>query len=187
MQTTTWQPTIECALVRCRPLTPDDFEALYAVASDPLIWEQHPNRDRYQREVFATYFRGAIESNGALLVVHKESGAIMGSSRFYDFAEGSGGVAGSGPRCVSIGYTFIARKYWGGEYNRALKGLMLSHAFQFVERVVFHVGVNNRRSRRAMEKLGAKLVGETDISYYGEPSNLNAVYWIDKADRADVA
>src|SRR5271168_1431406 len=106
------QPSIENPWIRLEPLRAGDFEALYSVASDPLIWEQHPNRNRYQRDVFAVYFEGAIESGGALI----------GSSRYYDLDEAQGSVA--------IGYTFIARKFWGGRANRELKTLMLEHAFQ---------------------------------------------------------
>jgi RimJ/RimL family protein N-acetyltransferase len=162
------QPRLENSGIRLRPLRAGDFEALYAVASDPLIWEQHPSRERYQRDVFANYFRGAMESGGALLITDKQSELILGSSRYYDWDDGK--------RCIAIGYTFIARSHWGRSTNRALKTLMLDHAFQFVDRVVFHVGANNTRSRMAMQKLGATLIGEAAISYYGEPSNLNVIY-----------
>jgi RimJ/RimL family protein N-acetyltransferase len=168
------QPNLENDFIRLRPLRPEDFEPLYAVASDPLIWEQHPNPDRYQREVFANYFKGAMQSGGAFLVSDTHSGAIMGSSRYYDLDEVGGSVA--------IGYTFIAREYWGRQYNRHLKTLMLDHAFQAVQRVIFHVGAQNWRSRKAMEKLGAVLIGEVNMSYYGEPGRPNVIYRIDKED-----
>ena len=168
------QPRLHDELIRIEPLQADDFEPLYAVASDPLIWEQHPNRERYKREVFATFFKGALESGGALRVHDQSSGNLIGSSRFYDVDEARGAAA--------IGYTFLARSAWGRRYNLALKTLMLDHAFRFVGRVVFHVGVNNLRSRKAMEKLGGVYAGEEVVSYYGEPSSTNVVYGIDKAD-----
>ena len=168
------QPSLESQSIRLRPLRPEDFESLYAVASDRLIWEQHPNPDRYQREVFANYFKGAMESGGAFLVTDARSAAIMGSSRYYDLDEAGGSVA--------IGYTFIARQYWGGPSNRQLKTLMLDHAFETLERVIFHVGAQNWRSRKAMEKLGATLIGEASVSYYGEPGRPNVIYRINKED-----
>jgi RimJ/RimL family protein N-acetyltransferase len=167
------QPHIENALIRLVPLQADDFPALYAVASDPLIWEQHPNRDRYQRTVFETFFKGALESGGAFCVIDKASGELIGSSRFYDLDE---------PQCVCIGYTFIARSTWGRQYNRALKTLMLDHAFRFVDRVVFHVGATNIRSRKAMERLGGICIGEAAVRYFGEQSTQNVIYKIDKID-----
>ncbi|MFO0614983.1 MAG: GNAT family N-acetyltransferase [Polyangiaceae bacterium] len=167
------QPHLSDALVTLDPLRPEDFEALYAVASDPLIWEQHPSRTRYQRDVFENYFQGALASGGAFRISETRTGEPMGSSRYYDLDEVKSEVA--------IGYTFIARKFWGGAYNRALKTLMLDHAFRFVERAIFHVGRDNKRSRAAMEKLGAILVGEQDIAYYGEKSNPNVVYEISRA------
>jgi RimJ/RimL family protein N-acetyltransferase len=141
-----------------------------------LIWEQHPNKDRYQREVFAVYFQGAIDSGGAFRVIDNTTGTLIGSSRYYDLDEAR--------REVAVGYTFIARSHWGGHSNRALKTLMLEHGFQSVDRVIFHVGVGNLRSRRAMEKLGGVLIGEAAVSYYGEPSRPNVIYKIDRGDWA---
>jgi RimJ/RimL family protein N-acetyltransferase len=170
------QPIIEDATLRLEPLHPGDFDALYAAASDPLIWEQHPNKERYRRDVFATYFKGAIESGGAFKVIDRAGGSVIGSSRYYDLDETQ--------RSVAIGYTFIARSHWGGRANSALKTLMLDHAFRFVDRVIFHVGAGNLRSRKAMEKLGGIEVGEVAMSYYGEPTITNVVYRIDAADWA---
>jgi RimJ/RimL family protein N-acetyltransferase len=170
------QPTLENSWIKLEPLDPGDFEALYSVAADPLIWEQHPNKNRYQREVFATFFQGAIESGGALRVIDNRTGTLIGSSRYYDLD--------AAQRVLAIGYTFIARRNWGGEYNRALKSLMLDHAFQCVDRVIFHVGAANLRSRKAMEKLGAIHIGEAAVSYYGEQSHQNVIYKIDAADWA---
>ena len=47
------QPTLQNDLIILRPLRENDFEALYEVAKDPLIWEQHPSRERYKREVYS--------------------------------------------------------------------------------------------------------------------------------------
>jgi RimJ/RimL family protein N-acetyltransferase len=168
------QPHLQNEWIKLEPLEAGDFEALYAVASDPLIWEQHPNQERYRREVFAGYFDGAIASGGAFRVIDNVGGSLIGSSRYYDFDP----VA----RSIAVGYTFIARHAWGGHYNRALKALMLDHAFRFVERVIFHIGVHNLRSRKAMEKLGGVNIGEVSVSYQGEPSHRNVVYKIDRVD-----
>jgi RimJ/RimL family protein N-acetyltransferase len=159
-------------LVQLTPLTADDFEELFAVASDPLIWEQHPNPDRYQRPVFLNYFDGAMASKGAFLINDALTGAAIGSSRFYDHKPDL--------QEIKIGYTFFSRECWGKPYNSNVKQLMLAHAFTFVERVVFHVGASNFRSQRAMEKLGAIKTGEEEVAYFGEPSRWNFVYEIIK-------
>lgn len=159
-------------LVSLSPLRTEDHDLLYSVASDPLIWEQHPNPDRYRPDVFANFFRGAIESGGALLIRDTTSGSALGSSRFYDHDPQQGEI--------KIGYTFFTRSVWGKGHNPATKRLMLDHAFTFVDRVIFHVGVHNRRSRIAMERLGAVNDGELDVAYYGEPSRTNVVYRIDR-------
>jgi RimJ/RimL family protein N-acetyltransferase len=168
------QPHLENNTVRIQPLLPSDFERLYRIASDPLLWEQHPNKNRYQRDVFETFFRGAIESGGAFLVFDKQTGQPIGSSRYCELDEKN--------NSVSIGYTFIARDHWGTTYNHALKALMLDHAFRFVDSVVFHIGSGNIRSQKAIEKLGARKTGEAEIAYYGEPEKLNFIYAIAKSD-----
>jgi len=146
-----FQPTIKGVLVELRPLRPDDWDPLFAVASDPLIWEQHPARDRYKPDVFRAFFREALASGGALTALDRKDGRIIGSSRFHDYNEQVSEV--------EIGWTFLARSHWGGRYNRELKQLMLRHAFQFVERVVFLIGRENLRSQKAIEKLGGIRVG----------------------------
>jgi RimJ/RimL family protein N-acetyltransferase len=168
-----FQPYLENELISITPLQLSDFETLYLVASDPLIWEQHPNRNRYQRDVFLTFFEGAIESKGAFLVRDLKTNKIIGSSRFYELED-----AGS----VAIGYTFIAREYWGRNYNRALKTLMINHAFKYVNMVVFHIGATNMRSQKAIEKLGAKKIAEVEMAYYGETNKLNFIYAITKEE-----
>jgi RimJ/RimL family protein N-acetyltransferase len=145
------QPTLRGELVELRPLREEDFAELYAVASDPLIWEQHPASDRYKEDVFREFFRGASESGGAFVVSDAKTGRLIGSTRFCGYDEEKGEI--------EIGWTFLARSHWGGLYNGEMKRLMLSHAFKFVESVVFLVGPENMRSRRAVEKIGGVLDG----------------------------
>ncbi len=156
--------------VNLRPLREKDFDLLYQVASDPLIWEQHPNPDRYKREVFQNYFTGALGSKGAFLITNS-TGEVIGSSRFYDYYPDKNEI--------KIGYTFFSRACWGLPYNRATKHLMLTYAFQFVSRVIFHVGAQNIRSQKAMEKVGAIKIGEEHVAYYGEETRLNYVYMVE--------
>lgn len=145
------QPTLEGQFLRLAPLRPEDWDRLYAVASDPLIWEQHPQRDRYTEEVFKVFFREALESGGAFLVMDAKTGQVIGSSRYHDYDEQKSEI--------EIGWTFLARSHWGGTYNREMKQLMLDHAFKFVDRVVFSVGPQNWRSQKALEKIGAVRTG----------------------------
>ena len=149
------QPTLEGELVVLRPLHPDDFDALYAVASDLLIWEQHPEPERCQEPVFREFFRGAMESGGAFLVLDKQDGRVIGSSRYFGYDESASEI--------EIGWSFLARSHWGGRYNGEMKRLMLQHAFRFVRNVVFMIGPNNIRSRRAIERVGGVLIGTREL------------------------
>jgi len=145
------QPRLEGNLLRLRPLRAEDWSDLYAVASDPLIWELHPNNDRHKVEVFREFFREALESGGALIAIDSRDGAVIGSSRFHGYDEEMSEI--------EIGWTFLARSRWGGVYNGEMKELMLRHAFRFVKNVVFLIGPRNLRSQRAVEKIGALRAG----------------------------
>jgi N-acetyltransferase len=167
------QPHLKGELIELRPLRPDDWEHLFAVASDRLIWEQHPESDRYKEEVFKLFFKGALESGGAFVVIDTKNKQIIGSTRFYGYDPEKSEV--------EIGWTFLARKYWGGQYNREMKQLMLAHAFKFVENVIFYVGENNVRSRKATEKIGAIKSGTVERVYGNRPPSLNVRYVIKKS------
>ena len=140
------QPTLRGELLELRPLRPEDFDALFAVASDPLIWEQHPNNDRWREPVFRQFFQEALASGGALLATDRATGAVIGSSRYFGYDAAAG--------VVEIGWSFLARACWGGRYNGEMKRLMLENAFRAVGRVIFVIGPENRRSQRAVEKIG---------------------------------
>ncbi len=161
-------------IVQLVPLQESDFDRLYEVASDPLVWEQHPNPNRYQKEVFKTYFEGAMLSKGALLVLDSETNEVVGCSRFYDF--------NTETNSIKIGYTFIGRKFWGQHFNKNMKSLMINHAFEKLENVLFEVGANNIRSQIAISKIGATKIGEQIIEYYGEEPKLNFIYQISKSN-----
>jgi RimJ/RimL family protein N-acetyltransferase len=164
------QPNLKGELIELRPLTPEDWDDLFVVASDPLIWEQHPESDRYKQEVFKLFFQEALESGGAFVIIDKKSQQIIGSTRFYGYD--------SEKSEVEIGWTFLARKYWGGRYNQELKQLMLNHAFKFAENVIFYVGENNIRSQKATEKIGGVRNGMVKKTYGNRPPSLNVRYVI---------
>ncbi|WP_118952826.1 GNAT family N-acetyltransferase [Taibaiella helva] len=168
------QSPLENDRVQLLPLREEDFDNLYAVAADEKIWEQHPNKDRWQEPVFRSFFEGAMQSKGAFKIVDKSSGAIVGSSRFYDYT--------AADNSIFIGYTFYARRFWGTGLNPVVKKLMLDYIFHFVDKVRFHIGAANYRSQTAITRLGAVKVAEEEVAYYGEPSRLNFVYEIQRED-----
>ena len=168
------QPVLNNDQVILYPLQEDDFEALYAVASDPRIWEQHPNKDRWKEDVFRTFFAGAIQSKGAFKILDKPTGKIIGSTRMYDYNEQESSIM--------IGYTFFATDCWGKGINLSVKALMLDYLFQFITKVYFQIGAHNIRSQVAIGRLGAKKVGEQQVAYFGEPQKLNYIFSIEKGE-----
>ncbi len=170
-----FQPCLQGGLIELRPLCEEDFEDLCAVAADPLVWEQHPDKDRYQEEVFKCFFQDALDSHSALIVIDSRVHRIIGSSRYHGYDEKRDEI--------EIGWTFLARSHWGGICNRELKHLMLHHAFKFVSSVIFLVGPDNLRSQRAVEKIGGVRSdsrtdgsGRTSLTYRIEARN-----WMDAA------
>lgn len=156
------------------PLKADEFEVLYSVASDPKIWEQHPNKLRWQKPVFQTFFDGAIASKGAFKIVDKATGNTAGSTRFYDYNKSD--------NSIFIGYTFYATAFWGTGFNKSVKKLMLDYIFQFVSKVYFHIGATNTRSQIAIGRIGAKKIGEEEVQYFGEAPKMNFIYEIKKEE-----
>jgi RimJ/RimL family protein N-acetyltransferase len=145
------QPNLKGQLLDLRPLRAEDYADLYAVACDPLLWEQHPCQDRYREEVFQAFFDEALASGGALVALDLRDGRVIGSSRFHGYDEANSQI--------EIGWTFLARTHWGGAFNGEMKQLMLRHAFQFVRSVIFLIGPHNYRSQKAVEKIGAVRAG----------------------------
>ena len=166
------QPHLKSEFIELRPLTPKDWDDLFAVASDPLMWEQHPESDRYKEGVFKVFFREALECGGAFVVIDAKTQQITGSTRFFGYDPEKSEI--------EIGWTFLARRYWGGRYNAEMKRLLLDHAFQFVETVVFLVGEKNFRYQKAMEKIGASRIGLVTRAYGNHPPHLNVKYVIKK-------
>ena len=164
------QPNLETDSIILSPLIEDDFEELYKTASDPAIWEQHPNKDRWKRTDFRNFFEGALKSGGAFKIIDRATSEIIGSTRFYDYDEQQ--------KSILIGYTFFKVSHWGRGFNREVKELMLQYIFQFVSQVDFHIGADNTRSLISIGRIGAKKIGEKEVTYFGEDSKMNAVFRI---------
>jgi RimJ/RimL family protein N-acetyltransferase len=158
------QPVLNGKLLTLRPLLKSDFDELYLAASDPQIWEQHPEPLRYKEEVFQKYFDSGLECKGAFVITDSKTGKIIGSSRFYDYSEEK--------EEITIGFTFLKKEYWGGLYNKELKDLMITHAFTKLEKIFFVVGEKNLRSQKAMAKIGAR---QEEIQEKTSPEGLKSI------------
>ena len=171
------QPTLTGERLLLRPLRADDWDALFAVASDPLVWDQHPEPERWREPTFAEYFASLLNRGGSLAVIDKISGTLIGTSRFQYGSREDGGT-------IEIGSTFLARSHWGGAVNRELKRLMVTHALQSVAQVEFWVGQANLRSCRALDKIGARLVDRVEPVEIAGRQMPHAVYAISREDFA---
>jgi RimJ/RimL family protein N-acetyltransferase len=166
------QPILENDIVVLRPLEETDFDALYAVASDPLIWAQHPAKERSQREGFSTFFNEAMHTKSAFVALDKQTNTIIGSTRYFPVLESE--------NAIEIGWTFIARAFWGGRHNQAMKKLMLDYAFQYIDHVLFHIHADNLRSQKAVEKIGGVRVTELDGQTLSTRAPQTVIYKLSK-------
>ena len=143
----------------------ENFEELYLVASDPIIWEQHPENDRWKKEKFSIFYKNGLQNKfGFLLIFDKHKNEIIGSTRFYSYDKID--------KAIRIGFTFISQKHWGTSINFQVKKMMLDYTFKYLDKVYFDIGINNFRSRKAVEKLGASL--------FSDNKNGNVVYILKK-------
>ena len=156
----TFQPMLEGETISLRPLREDDFDGLYACASDKKIWQGHPSPDRYKHSEFVPYFKASLESQANVVVIDKQTNKIIGLSRYYKVDKT--------PDDISIGFTFLACEYWGGVTNRELKTLMIDYALEYFPVVWLHVGADNIRSQKAVLKIGAEFVGEQSLHIAGK-------------------
>ena len=168
------QPTLENDILILRPLKEEDFEDLYKVAADPLIWEQHPAKERSERNGFELFFREAMDSKGAFVVIDKKAGEVIGSTRYFRVKETQ--------NAIEIGWTFLTRRYWGGDYNKSMKLLMMNYAYQFVENILFFINENNLRSRMAVEKIGGERVVELENKVLDTRAASTVIYKIAKPE-----
>lgn len=159
-----------------RPTRPDDWAAHWAIAADPLMWVVHPAWDRYQEPVFRAYFEANLASGGSLTTVDRATDAVIGASRYWEVDPAT--------QSVEIGATYLARAHWGSEINREVKRLMITHALRAVDAVTFRVGATNIRSRRALEKIGARLTEHTDISMMAGMPTEHVIYEITRDEFA---
>lgn len=168
------QPTLEDDLIILRPLKESDFDQLYTVAKDPLIWEQHPCNDRYKKAVFSEFFKDSIKSGGALIIIEKSSTKVIGSTRFKPILNVES--------AIEIGWSFLSRDYWGGIYNYSMKRLMINYAIDSKEEVIFYVGKDNIRSQKAVEKIGGNRINGIEFQHLLKNNDTDWTYQINKSD-----
>lgn len=166
------QPTLEGSLVILKPLTGGDFEALFEVASDPEIWEQHPAKERSERTGFRLFFTEAMNTKSAFLIIDKNSNEVIGSTRYK--------LSNESASAVEIGWTFLAKKYWGGIYNKEIKKLMIEYAFKYFVMVLFYIAATNLRSQKAVEKIGGLRINEIGGKPLARRPEPTVVYAIEK-------
>src|SRR5687768_6554557 len=109
------QPTLVGPRITVRPIAASDWDEMFAAAADPEVWALHPVPERYLEQAFREFFDAALQCGSGFAFVDRSSNKVIGSSRYH----GHDPLA----RELEIGWTFLARPYWGGSYNAEVKRL----------------------------------------------------------------
>ena len=168
------QPILEDELIILRPLKESDFEPLYEIAKDPLIWKQHPSHDRHKKDIYSEFFKDSLKSMGALIIIDKSNDKIIGSTRFKPVKNVE--------NAIEIGWSFLCRNYWGGKFNKSMKRLMIEYAFETVDDIIFYIGKENIRSQKAVEKIGGIRLTELKHQHLMEENQDEWTYRINKRE-----
>lgn len=143
--------------VQLFPLEASHQDALYEVASDPVLWTHIPVNGSV-RENFDQLIGQALQERAAgrqypFVIFHQPTQRLIGSTRFIDIEPRD--------RKLEIGFTYIMREYWGTNINFECKLLLMTYAFETLEaiRVQLKTKDTNIRSRTAIEKIGGKFEG----------------------------
>jgi N-acetyltransferase len=163
-------PQLEGGHVRLEALQPWHAVGLAdAAAEDPALYQLTPVPQG--EAAAAEYIEAALDQRGGgaaapFAVVRLADDAVIGSTRFFDLArwpwpQGHPRYGSAAPDVCEIGYTWLARSAIRTAANTEMKRLMLGHAFEVweVESVCLHTDARNERSRRAMERIGARFEG----------------------------
>lgn len=162
---------LEGRFVRLEPLTLDHVPGLVDATSgnrESFVYTLVPSGETEARAFVAS----ALADQGAgtavpFATIDRSTNRVVGSTRFcdiefWDWPAGSPHQRGAElPDAVEIGYTFLASEAQRTGINTEAKLLMLTHAFEVwrVHRVRLVTDARNQRSRRAIERLGARFDG----------------------------
>ena len=163
--------TLEGQHVRLEPLGPRHLDGLQAITEGPRDTFGLTPVPRNRAELEA-YLATALEDQRRTLALpfatlDARTGRVVGTTRFGNiefWAVPPGSDVGRPPgvpHAVEIGWTWLAPLAQRTAVNTEAKRLMLAHAFERWEvyRVSLKTDARNVRSRRAIERIGAKLDG----------------------------
>ena len=139
------------------PLSPDHHDALVAAASDGELWRlwytSVPEPDEMSAEISRRLRLAEAGSMLPFTVIHAPTGEVVGMTTYMHID--------AVHRRVEIGHTWYANRVQRTALNTEAKLLLLGHAFDTLGciAVEFRTHFLNQQSRRAIERLGARLDG----------------------------
>ena len=149
--------TLEERHARLEPLSVGHAPMLARAARHAEIWE-HTRSPLDDEASLRKAIDDALaeQARGAALpfaIVEKSSGDAVGMTRYFDVQHEHRGL--------EIGWTWLTPRVWRTAVNTECKYLLLRHAFERLGaiRVQLKTSDENARSRRAIERIGARLEG----------------------------
>lgn len=144
--------------VRLDPLQPGHAGGLWAASRDPeihryLTGPAPAGPDDVTATIAAALAAAAAGAQVTFVVIHLATGRVAGTTRYLDIRRGD--------HALEIGHTWLAPEFQRTAVNTEAKYLLLRHAFEVLGavRVQLKTDERNGRSRRAIERLGARFEG----------------------------
>ena len=150
-------PILENDRVKLTLLDLSNFENLIEIAAQDRLIQFSPSKINTAEDL-KNYVQIAVDGYYhktiiPFLVFDKQTNSYAGSTRF--------GNINYKNKVLHIGWTWIGKEFQGTGLNKNMKFLMLQYAFETLkfEKVEFRIDERNKKSRKAVEKLGATLEG----------------------------
>ncbi|MFN8223790.1 MAG: GNAT family protein [Gaiellales bacterium] len=149
-------PVLEGRLVCLEPLSEAHFDGLWEASRDPRTWQWLNVLQPETPAELAALYRAALAAAAAgteIPLATTADARVVGSTRYLALRPEH--------RSVEIGWTWLHPEAWGTGVNVEAKYLMLRQAFEVWEcrRVELKTDAHNKRSRGAMEAMGATFEG----------------------------
>lgn len=137
-----------------KPLTLTDASDLVEACQDGELWKINvtsvPEPDKVIDYINTA---DSMPDRQAFVVIDERTGKAIGSTSFHDILPLT--------KRLEIGYTWYAKSYWRTHVNTTCKLMLLTYIFETLEyqTVGWRTDIENHRSQKAIERLGAKKDG----------------------------
>ena len=145
--------SLENDVLLLRPVELSDIQTIAEAAKDERIWE-HMSVNLVTKEAVEKYVENAIAERKSqisymFVIIDKKTNKVIGCTSFLDISMAH--------KRLEIGATWLNPTVWRTQINTNCKYLLLQYCFEHLKlnRVQIKTGHENKRSQKAIERIGA--------------------------------